>query len=111
MCRVVHGREAGGLLPALAAAEAVGVVEAQGRGPVWLDQFLFAVSGLRSYGYQWDAAALTEAALRHAEGLLGDAPIRENYNPLTGAGQNTTNFTWSATALLELLRGGIARED
>ncbi|MFE4599445.1 trehalase family glycosidase [Kitasatospora indigofera] len=81
------------------------------RGPVWLDQFLFAVSGLHAYGYHQDAEALTEAGLLHAEGLLGDAPIRENYNPLTGAGQNTTNFTWSATALLELLRGGITRND
>ncbi|MFD0020753.1 trehalase family glycosidase [Streptomyces sp. NPDC058382] len=81
------------------------------RGPVWFDQFLFAVSGLRAYGYHRDAAALTETALEHAEGLLGDAPIRENYNPLTGAGQKTTNFTWSATALLELLRGGITRND
>lgn len=81
------------------------------RGPVWFDQFLFAVSGLRAYGYHRDAEALTEAGLHHAEGLLGDAPIRENYHPLTGAGQNTTNFTWSATALLELLRGGITRND
>ncbi|MGW5329707.1 MGH1-like glycoside hydrolase domain-containing protein [Streptomyces sp. NPDC004014] len=81
------------------------------RGPVWLDQFLFTISGLRAYGYHHDAATLTEAALQHAQGLLGNAPIRENYNPLTGAGQKTTNFTWSATALLELLRGGITRND
>lgn len=79
------------------------------RGPVWMDQFLFTVSGLHAYGYHRDAEKLTEAGLRHAQGMLGDAPLRENYDPLTGAGLNTTNFTWSATALLELLRGGITR--
>ena len=34
----------------------------------------------------------------NAEGLLSDGPIRENYNPLTGEGLHTKNFSWSAAA-------------
>ena len=40
-----------------------------------------------------------EAAYRlfdNTEGLLGDGPIRENYNPETGEGLHTKNFSWSA---------------
>ncbi|AEW98484.1 MGH1-like glycoside hydrolase domain-containing protein [Streptantibioticus cattleyicolor] len=76
------------------------------RGLVWLDQAYFAIEGLRRYGYHRDADATAERLLSRAAGLLGDAPIRENYHPLTGGGENSANFSWSAAALLELVRRG-----
>ncbi|MEU7043286.1 trehalase family glycosidase [Streptomyces varsoviensis] len=74
------------------------------RGLVWLDQAYFAILGLREYGYHHDAERTKENLLRHARGLLGNGPIHENYQPLTGAGRNSSNFSWSAAAVLELLR-------
>ncbi|WP_406135054.1 MGH1-like glycoside hydrolase domain-containing protein [Streptomyces sp. NBC_01089] len=76
------------------------------RGLVWLDQAYFAIRGLSDYGYDRDARAIREQLLRQAEGLLGDGPIRENYHPLTGEGRNSTNFSWSAAFVLEMLRDG-----
>ncbi|HEY3501168.1 MAG TPA: trehalase family glycosidase [Actinocatenispora sp.] len=78
------------------------------RGPVWLDQAYFAIEGLRRYGYHADADAATASVVRHADGLTGTAPVRENYNPLTGAGHDAANFSWSAAMLLELLAGPAA---
>lgn len=66
------------------------------RGLAWLDQTYFALTGLRRYGWQQDARQLTERLLATAEGLTTDQPVRENYDPLTGAGRNSTNFSWSA---------------
>lgn len=72
------------------------------RGPVWLDQAYFALAGLQRYGYRRDAASLADRLRGSAAGLLGDAPIAENYDPLTGAALNSSNFSWSAALLLEL---------
>ncbi len=66
------------------------------RGPVWLDQAYFAVDGLARYGFVDDARHMARKLLRSAQGLAGNSPIRENYNPETGAGLNAANFSWSA---------------
>ncbi|MFE2378762.1 trehalase family glycosidase [Streptomyces sp. NPDC059398] len=76
------------------------------RGLVWLDQAYFALRGLSDYGYDRDARAIGEQLLKHADGLLGDGPIHENYQPLTGEGENSSNFSWSAAVVLEMLRDG-----
>lgn len=73
------------------------------RGAVWLDQAYFALTGLQRYGYATDARTLLDRLLATAQGLTGDQPIRENYDPLTGAGLNSSNFSWSAALLLPLL--------
>lgn len=67
------------------------------RGPVWLDQALYGVEALQNYGYTEQATKMAYALFDNAEGLLGDGPIRENYNPLTGEGLHTKNFSWSAS--------------
>jgi putative isomerase len=73
------------------------------RGLVWLDQAYFGVVGLKRYGYDSDALALTTALLNNLEGVTGSqAPIRENYHPLTGEGRNANHFSWSAAHLLML---------
>lgn len=40
----------------------------------------------------------------NAEGLAGSGPIRENYNPETGAMQGASNFSWSSAHLYMLYR-------
>ncbi|MDO5039381.1 alpha-glucosidase, partial [Clostridium sp.] len=68
------------------------------RGPVWLDQALYGVEALQNYGYNKDAERMAKKLFNNAEGLMGDGPIRENYNPETGEGLHTKNFSWSASA-------------
>ncbi|WP_076414117.1 trehalase family glycosidase [Shewanella sp. UCD-KL12] len=70
------------------------------RGPVWLDQALFGLLGLQRYGYHSEAKTLATRLVEQGEGILGQSPIRENYDPLTGDGLHCTNFSWSASVLL-----------
>lgn len=74
------------------------------RGPVWLDQFNYGIDGLKQYGYHDLAKELVNKLLQNGEGLLCDAPICENYHPLTGKGLNARNFSWSSAHLLLLLK-------
>lgn len=73
------------------------------RGPVWLDQAYFGIQALKNYGYNTEAKELSSKLLLNAEGLLQDAPIRENYHPITGEGLNANHFSWSAAHYLMLL--------
>ena len=72
------------------------------RGRVWVDQFYFGLKGMESYGYRDDAVEMAGAFFDHADGLVGDGPIRENYNPLTGDQQGAPNFSWSSAHLYML---------
>lgn len=74
------------------------------RGPVWLDQVYFGIRGLEKYGFQAEADLLKNKLMQNAEGLLTDAPIRENYHPVSGEGLNAKHFSWSAAHLLMLIR-------
>lgn len=78
-------------------------VQGYWRGPVWLDQAYFAVEALRGYGMRREADAMRQRLLDNAAGLMGNAPIFENYDPLTGAGVQSPNFSWSAAHYLLLL--------
>ena len=74
------------------------------RGPVWLDQAYFAIKGLRKYGFNSQANFLKTKLIVNAQGLANsDAPIRENYHPVTGQGLNANHFSWSAAHYLMLL--------
>ncbi|ADD42413.1 MGH1-like glycoside hydrolase domain-containing protein [Stackebrandtia nassauensis] len=75
------------------------------RGPVWLDQAYFAIGGLHRYGFHAQARQLTDELITNADGMVSDQPIHENYNPLTGERLNAPNFSWSAAAILLLVRG------
>ncbi|OPH55261.1 alpha-glucosidase [Vibrio campbellii] len=72
------------------------------RGRVWVDQFYFGLKGMDRYGYRDDAIEMATAFFQHADGLVQDGPIRENYNPLTGDQQGAPNFSWSAAHLYML---------
>lgn len=78
------------------------------RGPVWLDQALYGVEALQNYGYEEEAKELAYKLFDGAEGLLGDAAIQENYNPVTGEGLHTKNFSWSAAAYYMLYEDALA---
>lgn len=92
-------------MPTMAASAAGFAAEKYWRGPVWLDQSYFAIVGMLQYGYRKEALATTKKLFANGEGLLNsDAPIRENYNPLTGKGLKATNFSWSASVILLLLK-------
>ena len=73
------------------------------RGPVWLDQAYFGIKALEQYGYNKEAHLLSKKLLQNAEGLLDDAPIRENYHPISGEGLNANHFSWSAAHYLMLI--------
>lgn len=73
------------------------------RGPVWFDQAMFAIEGFKRYDHAGDAAALQRKLFQHAKGLLGDRPIGETYDPLTGKDLTAVNFSWSAASILRLL--------
>ena len=74
------------------------------RGPNWLDQAYFGVRGLHNYGFHEEAYDATYKLFHNAEGLLIKGPaIRENYQPITGAGLESENFSWSAAHYLLLL--------
>ncbi|MCG9756389.1 cell wall anchor protein [Shewanella insulae] len=80
------------------------------RGPVWLDQALFGLQGVSRYGHDELARRLATRLVNEAEGVLGDAPIRENYDPLTGDGLHCTNFSWSASVLLLIYRSWLSED-
>lgn len=73
------------------------------RGPVWIDQVYFGVTGLRNYGFNQEADMLIEKYIQNAQGLLTDGPIHENYNPLTGETLNCPNFGWSSAVTIKML--------
>lgn len=80
------------------------------RGPVWLDQVYFGIRGLERYGFVDDAKRIKDAMFFHGDGLLGDKPIMETYNPITGKGNNAKHFSWSAAHILMLLMGRPSEE-
>ncbi|WP_284322075.1 MGH1-like glycoside hydrolase domain-containing protein [Dyella acidisoli] len=74
------------------------------RGPVWLDQAYFGVEALRHYGYATQANAMARRLVLNAKGLTGQAPMYENYDPLTGQGYQSANFSWAAASYVLLLQ-------
>ena len=81
------------------------------RGPVWLDQALYGVEALQNYGYMEEAREMAYSLFDNTEGLLGDGAIRENYNPVTGEGLHTKNFSWSASAFYLLYQDTLTGSD
>lgn len=80
------------------------------RGPVWLDQSYFGVEGLHNYGFHEEAYEATRKLIHNAEGVLEKGiSIRENYHPLTGAGLESRNFSWSAAHYLLLVLKSLCR--
>lgn len=74
------------------------------RGPVWVDQSYFGIMGLKNYNFHKEANELTKKLLHNSAGLLEKGPsIRENYQPITGEGLESENFSWSAAHYLLMM--------
>ncbi len=72
------------------------------RGPIWLNQVYFGISGLRKYGFTREADSYTDQVFTRLQGLTGNAPIHENYDSRTGERLKAQHFSWSAADLLFL---------
>lgn len=72
------------------------------RGPIWLDQTYFAISGLRNYGYGDLADEYTRRVFDRLDGLKEGAPIHENYDTHTGQRLKAPHFSWAASHLIML---------
>jgi len=72
------------------------------RGPIWLDQTYFAISGIRKYGKTREADQYTEQVFGRLKKLRESGAIHENYDALTGQQLKAPHFSWSAAHLLML---------
>jgi hypothetical protein len=70
------------------------------RGPVWANLNWLLARGLRSHGLTEPAAALERTTLSLVEG----AGMREYYDPLTGEGLGSDDFSWTAAVVTDILR-------
>lgn len=90
--------------PTLSADDPSFEPEGYWRGPVWLDQAYFAISGIRRYSNADLADKMTAELFDRLQGLEGDGPIHENYVAVSGRPLEAPHFSWSAASLLMLYR-------
>lgn len=65
------------------------------RGPVWIATNWFIFKGLLNYNLGRTAEPILNDSLR----LVSQSGLREQFNPLTGAGMGAANFTWGGLVL------------
>ena len=70
------------------------------RGPVWANLNWLLARGLRQHGLTAQAGRLEATTLQLAE----RGGIREYFDPLTGDGRGSEDFSWTAAVLLDILR-------
>jgi glycogen debranching enzyme len=70
------------------------------RGPIWANVNWLLGRGLRQQGFDAEADALARTTL----GLIEGSGMREYFDPLTGEGLGAGDFSWTAAAVIDLLR-------
>jgi glycogen debranching enzyme len=70
------------------------------RGPVWANLNWLLSRALRGHGRDDAARALERATL----GLVERAGMREYFDPVTGEGLGAHDFSWTAAAVIDMLR-------
>jgi hypothetical protein len=75
------------------------------RGPVWFNVDWLIERGLRRYGFDAYANRLYDAMIE----LVRDHGFFEYFNPETGQGHGTDQFSWTAALLLDILAEERAR--
>jgi hypothetical protein len=70
------------------------------RGPIWANLNWLLARGLRQHGLEAEASELERTTLR----LVADAGMREYFDPLTGEGLGAGDFSWTAAAVIDILR-------
>lgn len=69
------------------------------QGPTWINTNWLLIDGLTRMGYENESAALKS----HTIELLREHGIWEYYNPLSGQGLGSADFSWTAALALDLL--------
>jgi glycogen debranching enzyme len=69
------------------------------RGPIWASLNWLLARGLRMHGLVTEADALDEGTLR----LVSGAGMREYFDPLTGEGRGSDDFSWTAAVVTDIL--------
>ncbi|MBR9706336.1 glycoside hydrolase [Candidatus Pacearchaeota archaeon] len=72
------------------------------RGPIWININWMLYKGLINYNFDEEAETLRKAVLE----LVSEHGFYEYYNPLTGEGLGTDNFSWTAAMVIDLIKGG-----
>lgn len=70
------------------------------QGPTWINTNWLLIDGLGRMGYTDEAAALKTKTIE----LLSEHNIWEYYNPITGQGLGSADFSWSAALGIDLLK-------
>ncbi len=70
------------------------------RGSVWMNVAYFAIKGLYDYGYRNTAMEIRNTLL---DWIDRDETVHENYNPITGEGKCSPEFSWSCVFAMELV--------
>ena len=70
------------------------------QGPTWINTNWLLIDGLERMGYTTEAAALKTKTIE----LLREHNIWEYYNPITGQGLGSADFSWSAALGIDLLK-------
>jgi glycogen debranching enzyme len=69
------------------------------RGPTWLNTTWLVARGLKTHGRD----ELAEILYDDIVSLVRQSGLREYFNPYTGSGHGTADFSWSAALLLDVL--------
>ena len=69
------------------------------QGPTWINTNWLIIDGLSRMGYEKEASALKS----HTIELMREHGVWEYFNPITGEGMGSPNFSWSAALALDLL--------
>jgi glycogen debranching enzyme len=70
------------------------------RGPIWANLNWLLARGLRQHGLAAEAEELEGTTLR----LVGEGGMREYFDPVTGEGLGAGEFSWTAAAVIDILR-------
>ncbi len=70
------------------------------QGPSWVNMNWLIIEGLKQYGYDDHAAALTETTLE----MVHRSGTAEYFDPTTGEPLGAHNFSWTAALTLDLLK-------
>ena len=70
------------------------------QGPSWMNTNWLVIEGLKNYGFDDHAAALTETSLE----MVSKSGFAEYFDPNTGEPLGADNFSWTAALALDLLK-------
>lgn len=74
------------------------------RGPVWVSFMYFAIVGINNYDFKKGKKIKNDVVNILASKLHYLEPLRENYHPLEKVGLSTTNFSWTSSLLISLVK-------